>query len=431
MTLRLRLTLLYGACFLAAGAGLLAITYALVSHDTVYQRPEFVRGARISLVGPGGVREVQGNVPPRLLARLRALSIPGGLPPSVITQIKKAGQKQIDEVVARARTALRTQRARSLRALITRSGIALGIMAMLSIALGWLVAGRALRPLRTMNVRARRITADNLHERLGLEGRGDELGELAETFDGVLSRLERAFESQRRFVANASHELRTPITLQRALVEVALADSDASAEELRHTCARVLAAGEQQERVIEALLALARGQAGLTSAQPVELSSIVESVAASRMLEPGVLDVRLELAPAVVVGDGALLERLAANLLDNALAYNVEDGWVSVSTGVEAGTAVLRLVNPGQEVPAGRVPELFEPFRRLDGERLSGGGGGLGLGLSIAAAIVSAHGGTIDASPRRGGGLEVTVRLPARSALAIPSKVPVPAASTT
>ena len=193
---------------------------------------------------------------------------------ATLRQVNAAQRKQLDALAGRAKVVLHQQQSSQLDALVTRSGIALGIMAIISIGLGWLVAGRALRPVRTMSVRARGISERNLHERLALEGPDDELKELGDTFDELLARLESAFESQRRFVANASHELRTPITLERTLVEVALADPRSDAESLRGTCRRVLAAGEQQERMIEALLTLARSQRGLQSRHELELDEL-------------------------------------------------------------------------------------------------------------------------------------------------------------
>jgi signal transduction histidine kinase len=262
-----------------------------------------------------------------------------------------------------------------------------------------------------MNQQARRITEDTLHERLGLTGREDELGELAATFDAVLARLEQAFDSQRQFVANASHELRTPITLERTLLEVALADPDVSLTSLRRTCERVLAAGEQQERVIDALLTLARGQAGLETAEPVELDRLVARLIEARQVEFVGMRLSTKLDPLLVSGDPGLLERMVANLLDNAIVHNAEeDPWVTVTTGEVAGRSELRLSNGGPAVPTQRVNELFEPFRRLDGDRV-GAARGLGLGLSIVRAVVLAHGGEVQASPVPGGGLELVVRL--------------------
>jgi signal transduction histidine kinase len=279
-------------------------------------------------------------------------------------------------------------------------------MAILSIGLGWLMAGRALRPVRTMSTRARGISERNLHQRLAIGGPEDELKELADTFDELLARLESAFESQRRFVANASHELRTPITLERTLIEVALADPDTTVDSLRATCQRVLAAGEQQERMIEALLTLARSQRGLESRQPVDLAASAGD-AVSAMRSDGI-DLRIELDDARTTGDAALIERLISNLLDNAVRYNETGGWVEVRTEVDDGVPVVRVTNSGTVVPAAQIGTLTEPFRRLNGDRTDQHR--LGLGLSIVAAIAAAHGAALRTSPRAEGGLEVEVR---------------------
>jgi signal transduction histidine kinase len=419
-TLRLRLTLLYGACFLAAGAALLAITYELVRNSTTLNAPIEV-SARVISAGPV-------PQPPKGLAHgtlfLSRKAPAGGFSVAIqqygeqVTAFAASAQQQLQsarrKVTKVVRDAVVKQHDKQLAALLTKSGVALGIMALLSIGLGWVMAGRALRPLRTMNVRARAITEDSLHERLALERRGDELGELAETFDALLARLERAFESQRRFVANASHELRTPVTLERALVEVALADPDASIESLRECCGRVLAAGEHQERLIEALLTLARSQGGIEVREPVDLGSVARELVGQRRERDGSgVELRTVLEPATASGDRALIERLIANLLDNAVAYNVPSGgWVELRTGISDGRATLRVANSGGPVPPDRVPELFEPFRRLDGERLSGGRG-VGLGLSIVSAIATAHRAELRARPLPGGGLDLEVSFPA------------------
>ncbi len=194
-------------------------------------------------------------------------------PATVLRQIQRSGQTQLVRLAQRANVRLKTEQANDASSLLEWSGIALAVVALLSIGLAWWLAGRALRPLRTMNTRAREISAENLHERLGVEGRRDELGELATTFDALLARLEAAFDSQRRFVANASHELRTPITLERTLVEVALADPDVSVESLRRVCERVVASTEQQERLLDALLTLARSEAGVAAGESVDLAA--------------------------------------------------------------------------------------------------------------------------------------------------------------
>jgi signal transduction histidine kinase len=400
LTLRLRLTLLYGACFLVAGAALLAITYGLVAQSTAHTNATFVGGGQqLSLTAPAGATVVHTS---------------GFAPTSAVAMRKlvAAGQAKIDTVVASAQSALGRQRSTTLNALLTLSGVALAIMALISIGLGYLLAGRALRPLRVMNVRARAITEDSLHERLDIGSRSDELGELGATFDDLLARLEHAFEAQRRFVANASHELRTPLTLERALVEVALADPDATVDSLRGTCRRVLASTEHQERVIDALLTLARSQAALERRETVDLGSLVSDGLTSRALLIAGIELDAQLEPAPVRGDRRLLERLVANLLDNAINHNLSAGaWIAVQSGTEGGRAELRIANPGAVVSTGQADELFEPFRRLDGDRTAGGG--LGLGLSIVKGIVNAHGGDVEAHPLPGGGLEFRLRFPA------------------
>ncbi|MGH2887415.1 MAG: sensor histidine kinase, partial [Solirubrobacteraceae bacterium] len=306
-------------------------------------------------------------------------------------------------------------RSSQLDTLLTRSGLALAIMALASIGLGWLIAGRALRPVRTMSTRARGISERNLHERLALDGPDDELKELGDTFDGLLGRLEAAFESQRRFVANASHELRTPITLERALVEVALSDPDASLESLRETCRRVLTASEQQERLIEALLTLARSQRGLESRAPVDLREITAE--AVRAVPSNGIKVETELGDASTTGDPAMVERLVANLMQNAIRYNEPDGWVTAWTGIRDGEPTVEVTNPGPVVRPEQVEELMKPFSRLDGNgsiaaRNADVRRGLGLGLSIVQAIVDAHGARLTTAPRAEGGLRVSVRFP-------------------
>ena len=292
-TIRLRLTLLYGGLFLVAGAGLLAITYALVAGGGPESKSVFVSNpvpagaGQLPTVPPGfgkaapGAGTASGTViyqqktPLGTVVQFRAYE---GKVNATFKQVSSA----LRSVTSQANEQIAEVRGAQLSTLLTESAIALGIMALASIGLGWLMAGRALRPVRTMSTRARGISERNLHERLSLEGPDDELKELAETFDGLLGRLESAFESQRRFVANASHELRTPITLERALVEVALADPHPTVDSLRDTCQRVLVASEQQERLIEALLTLARSQRGVESRGPVDLRAVTAEVVQRR-----------------------------------------------------------------------------------------------------------------------------------------------------
>ncbi|WP_369033203.1 sensor histidine kinase [Streptomyces adonidis] len=384
-SIRWRLTLLYSALFAVAGAVLLSFTYVLVANSEP------------------GVRA--GSPEPRD-------TVTKGIPE----------HPDAPFVAQYVQQRLSVQRDEQLQQLLMESGIALAVMIVVSVALGWLMAGRVLDPLRTMTAAARRISADNLHERLAVPGPDDELKAMADTFDAVLARLEGAFEAQKQFVANASHELRTPLTLQQALVDVALADPDASAGTLRATCVRVRAAGREQERLIDALLTLARSQQGLERREFVDLAEVVRE----RLPEAGGGRpcVEAELGPAPLLGDPQLIERLVVNLADNAVRHNLPEGegsWVRVWTGVDGGWPVLRIENSGAVIGADEVRGLFQPFRRLGGARVvrarGAGGAGLGLGLSIVAAVVAAHGGGVVAWAREGGGLGVEVRLPAAARL--------------
>jgi len=310
-TVRLRLTLVYGCLFLLSGAALLAITYLLVSRS-LPTGPVTGQAAASPLLTPGGVSSGQVFVQARA-GSCGLFTGPLGTPA---------------QVAARARQCLSQQRALELNQLLTESGIALAIMTVVSIGLGWLVAGRVLRKLRTITAAARSISASSLHARLTMAGPDDELKELGDTFDGLLARLEAAFGAQRQFVANASHELRTPLARQRTLIEVALADPEPSVAALQDVCTRVLATGEQQERLIEALLTLARSQRGLDRREPIDLAAIAGEVLEARRPEAELrgLTVVTTLEPAPALGDARLTERLAANLVDNAMRHNVAHG---------------------------------------------------------------------------------------------------------
>jgi len=263
-----------------------------------------------------------------------------------------------------------------------------------------------------MTGKARRLSEANLHERLAVAGPDDELKELGDTFDGLLGRLDAAFEAERRFVANASHELRTPLTLQRAMIEVALADPAVDAAALRHVCERVLAAGTDQERMIEALLTLARSQRGVERRAPVDLAALTARVLGRH--DPGgaaePVQLSLDGADANTTGDARLLERLVDNLVDNAVRHNAPGGWATVRTGTHQGSAMLQVVNSGPVIPPDRVRLLAQPFQRL--ESRTGRPDGHGLGLSIASAIAAAHGARLTIEPRAEGGLAVTVAFP-------------------
>lgn len=303
------------------------------------------------------------------------------------------------------------------RRLLVNSALALAVMAVLALVVGWFMAGRVLRPITEMTETVRRMTADRLDGRLAMPGPDDELKELADTFDNLMDRLQAAFVAQRRFIANASHELRTPLTLQQTLAEVALTDDQADAGALRAVLQRVVVAGREQEKLIEALLTLARSQQGLHQPQDTDLATLVTKVLGQRANNAVPIGARL--GPASVSGDPALLERLIANLVDNATRYNRPDGTVTVATGMRttgpmtagaaADRAVLWVSNTGPAVAPQDVPTMLEPFQRLGTGRGRSRGDGLGLGLSIVAAIVDAHRGTLDIRPRPGGGLDVSV----------------------
>ena len=315
----------------------------------------------------------------------------------------------------------------ALNQLLINSGIALAIMAVLSIWLGWLVAGRALRPLRTITNAARDISASSLHRRLALDGPDDEITQLGNTFDELLERLEASFEAQRQFAANASHELRTPLTLERTLVEVALADPGASLDSLRQMGERVLAAGEQQERLIEALLTLSRSQRGIDHHERIDLAATTAQVLPT--LATNELTVTTSLQPAWASGDPQLVERLIANLLTNAVSHNTVPGHIEVRTETRAGRALLMIENTGPPIPADQLDRLFEPFQRLGGERRNGSSG-FGLGLSIVQAVATAHHATISAGANAGGGLRIEVGFPARIPVADQRSQPGEAAAT-
>jgi signal transduction histidine kinase len=389
-TIRLRLTLIYGGLFLCSAAALLAITYVLVHHQ--YTGTFFISSGRsavvANLLGSGKIITKAKPVAP----------FPVPIGPKAL-----AGTREV------ALAAAQGQSDAALHKLFVDSAIALALMAVFSLWLGWVIAGRALRPLRTITETARDISASNLHRRLDLAGPDDELKQLGNTVDGLLARLETSFEAQRQFVANASHELRTPLTLERTLLELALSDPNASIDSYRHTCEQLLAVGEQQERLIEALLTLSRSQRGLDSRQPVDLSAITAAAAAAADHDGLALDTALQ--PARTTGNPRLVERLVANLLSNAVRHNVAGGHISLTTETRDGHAVLTVANTGPKIPPGELERIFQPFQRLDPARTSNGNG-LGLGLSIVKAIADAHEATVTTDAPAEGGLHIRVSFP-------------------
>ena len=291
------------------------------------------------------------------------------------------------------------------------SAIAFAVALVLSLALGWFIAGRLLRPLQTISATARDISAHNLHRRLDLTGPENELKELGETLDNLFGRLEASFESQRHFAANASHELRTPLTAERSLLQVALADPDADAETLRATCEEVLRLGNLQESLIDSLLTLASSEAGVERWEPLDLGEVVRGVVVARGQDAHQRGIHVEtnLAAARTRGDLALVEILIANLVDNALRHNLAGGRIDVFTFVKDARATLSVSNTGPVISPTEIDRLFEPFQQRGGERINHSGGH-GLGLPIVRAIADAHQALLDVRPRTGGGLDVEVR---------------------
>ncbi|HEX5146994.1 MAG TPA: HAMP domain-containing sensor histidine kinase [Conexibacter sp.] len=369
-TVRLRLTLLYSALFLVSSAVLLGIAYLLVRHST---------GNFLLLGGP----RVPDSVEVRDVARRVA---------------SEAARRRHDFI----------------QQLLIQSGIALAIMSVVSIALGWVVAGRVLGPLRTMTAATRRISHDNLHERLTLDGPDDELKRLADTIDALLARLEAAFEAQRRFVANASHELRTPLAMMRTSLDVATGKPGRVPVEVAALDAKLREGLDQADRLLEGFLALSRAQHGeLEDAAPVSLAALVAAAVEARGDEIAAhgLDVRIGAGDARVQGSETLLAQLVANLVDNAVRHNVEGGWLSLAARADGDVATLVVESGGPRLDARRLQELTQPFRRLGADR-TGSDRGHGLGLSIVAAIAGAHGGRVALDARAEGGLRVTVQLP-------------------
>jgi len=457
-TARLRLTAVYGGLFLVSGAALVAVTYALFERVTKYRSlslPRIPRTPAIhNLKSPSSLFQALpqlGKVQFLLTQDQRQLakgfSIPvaqGGtppdFPPSLLTQDQHQltrDQRQLTEAVhrlalavhqmAQGRAVEAAQRATDAHQLLVDAGIALAIVAVIALLAGWLIAGRVLRPIRTITRTARRISSVSLHERLALQGPEDELKELGDTLDDLFGRLDSAFEAQRHFVANASHELRTPLTVDRNLLQVALDDPDTSVDAWRSTAEELLASNDEQRDLIESLLMLASSESGLDHREPIDLSLVAQLVLAGReRSEHAGIRVESTLTAAPVDGDPRLLESLMANLVENAITHNVDGGRVDVSTGMRDGTVRVAVSNTGPPVPLADVDRLFEPFQRLDPRRVHHKNGH-GLGLSIVRAIAAAHGATLAANPLPDGGLFVEVLFPA----AVPASAPASASMLT
>jgi signal transduction histidine kinase len=305
-----------------------------------------------------------------------------------------------------------TQATGNLPEVLRYSAVALVVLVPLSVGLGWLTATRALRPLRILASSARAISASNLPGRLRVDAPYREFTELADTLDSLARRLAEAFAAQRHFVANASHELRTPVAVQRTLLQVTLADPGATPDTLRAACHQALTLGEQQEHLINALLTLAHGQRGVDRWEPIDLGGLARTAVQARDEHARLRDIRLHsaLAPAWVTGDPHLVASLVTNLVDNALRHNIAGGTVEIST-TAAGR--LSIGNTGAVIRPDEIERLFQPFQRHGTDRTQHTGGH-GLGLAIVAAIADAHGAGLTAHARPGGGLDITVGFPHR-----------------
>ncbi|HEU5031978.1 MAG TPA: HAMP domain-containing sensor histidine kinase [Spirillospora sp.] len=302
----------------------------------------------------------------------------------------------------------------SLAQVLAGSAAALVVLVPVALAGGWFVAGRFLRPLRTITATARNISAGDLGRRLDLGEPADELTELGHTLDDLFARLQASFDAQRHFVANASHELRTPLAGLRTLLEVALADPGADAGSLRSACREALALGEHQERLVGALLALATSERGVARRERLDLARVVEGTLASRhdqATERGI-DLAEHLTPAMTTGDPKLVESLVANLVDNAIRHNHAGGHVNITTRTAGTRAVLEVTNSGPVIPGDQIQRLFQPFQKLAPDR-HGRGDGYGLGLAIVNAVARAHRAALTAHARADGGLDIAVQFPA------------------
>jgi signal transduction histidine kinase len=386
-SIRLRLAVLLTALFLLLGGTLLGISYAIVRSNLSVDPHRLYETAAARL---GIEADPSDQHRP---ADLRAAPADRRL---VLQEVQEVQEELVDD---------------DLRDLTLQYLAILAAMAGLSGALGWFVAGRVLRPMSEITATARRVSKESLHERIALDGPDDELKQLADTFDSMLARLEAGFEREAAFVRNASHELRTPLSVIRAEADVTLADEADDPEALRRALAVVREAGERSERLVDALLTLARAGRDDPPRAEVDLSELVRQLTEESDLDG--LPLKAALCPAPVLGDPELLRTMAANLLDNAVRHNSADGWIEIRTESAGEEARLEISNSGPIISAEEAASLTEPFRRLGAART---GDGLGLGLSIAASVVHAHGGQLAIDPLEQGGLRVSIALPAARA---------------
>lgn len=421
-TVRLRLTLLYGSLFLVAGVLLLTLMYALLSNALQPQRRDDDRGGgggpqgQVVFDGTPDAGDGRFDDGPRDGDTGGAGFVFDGTPGTgagfAIDGTPEAGDSRtVQEQIDAAR---QEERDSALRQVKVQAGIALAVATLVALLLGWVLAGRVLQPLRAITGHAREASEATLSSRIALQGPPDELKELADTIDGMLERLESAFDAQRRFAAQASHELRTPLAIIRAEADVVLANEDVSEREARFGGA-VRAAADRSERLVDGLLALARSESTLRDNAEIDLAELVGDIVGehARSADLAGVELDLELDAAQVSGDQTLLGRMVGNLIENAIRYNAPGGWVRVFAGTESGDFVVRVANSGPVVDPSAVVELFEPFRRGTTHR-GEQPGGHGLGLAIVKSVAAVHGGRVEATARPEGGLIVDVVLPSR-----------------
>jgi signal transduction histidine kinase len=387
LTIRARLTLIYTGLFAVCGAIIVAVSYTLVARLGVVEQAQQLStstGVAASLVAQCKSAYVSGDK--RFLATKCPYSVLAGL-------------------------GAQSQRALTLSHLLRYSLITLGALIALAAMLGWIFSGRALRPVQKITAAARAASQHNLSARVAPTGPRDDLRELAETFDDMLSRLQTAFEAQQQFIANASHELRTPLAVMATTIDVVVGNPDSSPGELRAMAADIRAAVDHAEHLIAALLILARNERGLTVHEEVDLATLAEGILDTAGLSDRQLHATLH--PALISGDPVLAEHLIANLVDNAVRYNLAAGDIWISTRSTAGNSQLTVANTGAIVRPPDTDRIFQPFQRLDNRTTHDG---FGLGLAIVASIAEIHGGTVTAHPRHEGGLSVTVTIPSASA---------------
>lgn len=388
-TIRLRLTVFYGCMFVLCGIGLLYVSYQFV--DDALRKDEGKSDQRV--IETYGYDRTAVDFFFNL-----------GTPPSP----KRPDTRTVGQVIKEVQADIRQD---TLNSLLRGSGVALAGMVVVSIGLGWLVAGRALRPVADLTERAQRLSEDNLHQRLAIEGPSDELKELADTLDGMLARLERAFEAQRRFAATVSHELRTPLSVIRAESDLLL-DDPAATERERQLARTVREQASRSEALLESLLTLARSESTMSDRERVDLADLAGDVVAERIEaadEAGLhVDLELGTEPAAVYGDRWLLDRLLANLIDNAINHNVAGGWLTVTIQRSPAEVLIRVENTGDRLTVEQVEEILKPFHRATVSRP-----GYGLGMTIIQSVAKAHSGSVAVQPRAEGGLIVEVRLPA------------------